>query len=98
MVGRAAVEPRAVEPAERPYRGAAHQRRGIAEQTLGFIGEASVSGIADRDQYVAQETIAADALHCAFREQGAEAGVVEPRQFGELRRAQRAAGPELQLA
>ena len=94
----AAFKPRAVEPAERPHRGAAHQRRGIAEQPLGLAGKACVAGIADRDQHIAHETVAADALDRALGEQRAEAGVVEPRQFGERRRAQRLARLELRLA
>ena len=77
-----------IETAERPHRHGANQRRSIAEQSLGFAGEADVFGVADRDQHVAQKTIAADALDRAFREQRAEAGVVEPRQFDEWRREQ----------
>ena len=94
----AAFKPRAIETAERPHRGAANQRRSIAEQSLGFAGKACVFGVADRDQHIAQKTVAADALDRAFREQRAEAGIVEPRQFGERRRAQRLAGLQLHLA
>src|SRR5260370_33383734 len=81
----ASFRSRGVETAERPYRGAATQWRSIAEQSLGFAGEANVFGIADRDQHVAQKAVAANALDCAFRKQRTEAGVVEPRQFGQLR-------------
>ena len=91
-------EPGAIETAERPHRGAANQRRSIAEQSLGFAGETGVLGIADRDQHVAQKTVAADALDRAFRKQRAEAGIVEPRQFGKSRRAQHFARFELHLA
>jgi len=91
-------KPRAIETAERPYRGAAYQRRGIAEQPLGLAGKAGIFGIADRDQHVAQKAIAADALDRAFTEQRAEARVVEPRQFGERRRALRVTRGKLQLA
>ena len=92
------VQAAPIETAERPHRGAANQRRGIAEQSLGFAGKACVSGIADRDQHVAQKAVAADALDRAFGEQRAEAGIVEPRQFGKLRRAQHLARLKLHLA
>src|SRR5580693_3988431 len=94
----AAFKPRAIETAERPHRGAANQRRSIAEQSLSFAGKACVFGIADRDQHVAQKPVAADALDRAFRKQRAEAGVVEPRQFGKRRRTQHLAGLKFYLA
>ena len=83
----------AEEPPERPHRGAAHQRRGIGEQPLGLGRERGIAGIADRDQHVAHEAVAAGALDRRFREQRAEGRVVEPREIGErgARNASRAA-------
>src|ERR1700720_3661803 len=65
-------EPVAIQPAERPNRGAAHQWRFIVEQLLGFRSEIGIAGIADGDQHIADETRAPDALDRAFSEQGAE--------------------------
>ncbi len=45
-------------------------------------------GIADRDQDVAQEAVAADALDRRSGEQPAEPGIVERRELGETRRRQ----------
>ena len=45
-------------------------------------------GVADRDQHVADEAVAADALDRRFGEQRAKRGIVEPRQFRKRRRAQ----------
>ena len=73
---------------KRPYRSAADQWRGIIQQPLRFRCERVVAGIADRDQHIAQETLAPDALDRRFGKQRAEIGVIEPRQIGEPRRAQ----------
>ena len=88
--GRAGVggEPRRIEPGQRPHRGAAHQRRGVVEQPLGFARQRGVAGVADRDQHIADEAVAPGALHRRLREQRAEARIVELRQLGKLRRAQ----------
>src|SRR5271170_1157671 len=86
-----AFEPRAIETAERPYGRAADERRGVVQQTLGLARQRRVPGIADRDQHIAHEPRPADALDRAFRKQGAKTRIIEPGQFGELRRAQRRA-------
>ena len=74
---------RAIEPRERPDRGAPHQRRGIVEQALGLGRQRGFAGVADRDQHIAHEPLAADALDGALAEQRAERRIVEP---GQIRR------------
>ena len=89
-VRRQAARSRArIEPRQRPHGRAAHQRRGIVEQPLGLRGERGIARIADRDQHIAHEAVAPDALDRRFGKQRAERRIVEPRQFGERRRAQR---------
>ena len=79
-----------------PERGRAHQRRCVVE--AGFrrrdqLGK-RLRRIADRDQHVAHEAVAADALDRGAGEQRAEAGIVEPRpaRRDAARSARRAAG------
>src|SRR4051812_14622167 len=48
---------------QRPRRGAAHQRALVGEQALGFGGERRVFRVADRDQHIADEPVAADAFY-----------------------------------
>ena len=48
--------------AQRPDRRTAHQRRGIAEQRLRLGGQRRLAAVADRDQHVADEPVATDAL------------------------------------
>ena len=91
-------KPRRIEPPERPDGGAAHQRRGIVEQPLGLRRERALAAIADRDQHIAHEAVAPGALHRRFGEQRAERRIVEPRELGEPRRAQRLARRKLRLA
>ena len=78
----AVFEPVAIKPAESPNRGAAHQQRFILEQSLGLVRKIRVAGIADRDQHVADETRAADALDRAFGKQRAECTIVESGEIG----------------
>ena len=54
--------------------------------------------VADRDQHIAHEAVAPGALDRRFGKQRAERRIVEPRQLGELRRAQGLARRELRLA
>src|SRR5579864_9590787 len=73
--------------AKGPDRGAADQGRWIVESAAGR-GDQLAWGlryIADRDQHIAQETVAADALHRGAGEAGAEAGIVEPGEFDQKR-------------
>src|SRR2546423_2135209 len=91
-------EPLRIELPQRPYGRAAHQRRGILEQTFGLRREPYVAGIADRDQHIAHKTVAADAFDGRLREQRAERRIVEPRKLRKLRRAQYLACRELRLA
>jgi hypothetical protein len=64
---------------------------------LRFARERGVLGIADGDQHVADEAVAADALDGRAGEQAPEGGIVEPRQLGEPRRIQLVARLELGL-
>ena len=68
-----------------PRRAPAGLRRPAA---LGLRRQRRVVGVADRDQHVADKTVAADALDRRFRKQRAKRGVVEPRQLAKRRRAQ----------
>jgi len=71
-----------------PDCGAPDQRALVAKQTLGLRREATVRGVADRDQHIADEAVAAGALDRRFCESRAERRVIEPRKLGELRCAQ----------
>src|SRR6266702_2641957 len=93
-----APEPVAIEPAERPDRGTANERRRIIEKPLGFGSETRIAGIADRDQHITDKTRTADTLDRAFGEQRAERGIVEPDEFGKLQRAQHLARGEFYFA
>ena len=77
------------EPAERPDRGsrgpAARRRRAAAAATG---GERRVAAVADGDQHVADEAVAADPLDRAAGEAPAERGVVEGRELGQRRRGE----------
>src|SRR6202034_4464353 len=64
-------EPVTVEAAESPHRSAAHQRRSIIEQAFRFTSKPPVVGVADGDQHIAHETIAAYAFDRALFEQRA---------------------------
>ena len=91
-------EPRAIEPAERPHRGAAHQRRGIVEQPLGLVARAPRR----RELPIAISTLRTKRsrpmrLTGALGEQRAESRIVEPGKFGQRRRAQRVARGKLRL-
>ena len=83
---------RAIEAAERPHRGAAHQRSLIGEQSFSARSERGLARIADRDRHIANKARAANTLDCALGKQSTEAGAVEPGKFRKLRRAQRIAG------
>ena len=55
---------------------------------LGRACQRSVARIADGDQHIPHKARAADAFDRTFGEQNAESGIVEPGQFGKLRRVQ----------
>ena len=57
-----------------------------------------VAGVADRDQHIADEAVAAGALHRGLGEHRAERRVVELRKLGERRRARHVARGELGVA
>jgi hypothetical protein len=65
---RAPPKPSVIEPAKGPNGGAAHQWRFIVEQQLGLRRKLGITGIADRDQHIADETCAPDALDRALGE------------------------------
>jgi len=65
-----------------------NQRALVVEQALGGDRQSRHAGIADRDQHIADESIAADALDRRFRKQGAKCRIVEPRKPGQIRRPQ----------
>ena len=79
---------------------AAPRTSGLASSSSRSASTASAasSGVADRDQHIADETVAADALDRRFCKQRAKRRVVEPREIGELRRAQFFARGEFGLA
>ena len=79
---RAARKPAAIQPPERPDRRAANECRGIFQEPLRLVRELGAARIADCDQHVAQEAGPPNALDRTFGEQGAEAGIVEPREIG----------------
>ena len=83
---------------QRPHRRAAHQRACIVEQALGLCRQRRIAGVADRDQHIADEAVAADALDRRFRKQRAKRGIVEPCEIGKSRRAQFVARGEFRLA
>ena len=80
-----------------PYCRAAHDRAWIGEQALGLACQRGVVRVADRNQHVADEAVAADALDRRFRKQAAKRRIVEPRQRRKFGRTQRLAGRELRL-
>ena len=90
--------PRLHQLRQRPHRRAAHQRAVIAEQAFGICRKAHIAGIADRDQYIADEPVAADALDRRFCKQRAKGRVVEARQPRQIGRAQIFARGEFDLA
>ena len=69
-----------------------------ASKPLGFAGKRRVARVADGDQDVAHEAVAAGALDRRFREQRAKGGVVEAGELGERGRPQGLARRELLLA
>jgi len=91
-------EPLRIEPPQRPYGRAAHERGCVIEQSRGLGGEPRVTRIADRDRHIAHETVAPGALDWRLRKQRAECSIVEAREFGERRAAQVVARSELRLA
>src|ERR1700741_765217 len=71
-----------------PDCGAPDQRALVAKQTLGLRREATVRGVADRDQHIADEAVAAGALDRRFGKARAKRGIVETRELGKFWRAQ----------
>src|SRR5580704_18061920 len=80
----AARKPAAIEPPERPDRRAANECRGIFQEPFRLVRELGAARIADGDKHVAQEAGSPNALDRTFGEQGAKAGIVEPREIGPL--------------
>ena len=64
--------------AQRPHGGAAHERRGVIQQPFGLMRQRRLARVADRDQHIAHEAVAADALDGRLAEQRAERRIVEP--------------------
>src|SRR3546814_2882854 len=64
------------QPRQRPDRHGAHQRRGVVQPSLGGSCQARVAAVADGDEDVAQEAVAAGALDGRAGEDAAEARVV----------------------
>src|SRR4051812_12798794 len=70
----------------------------VLEQALGLHSQRLVSRVADRDQHVAQEAIAADALDGRFRKQFPKRRVVQGCERGEVRCTQFVSCGEFYLA
>jgi len=51
-----------IQAAKRPDGCAADKRRWVVKQSLGLSRECRLPGIADRNQHIANEAVAADAL------------------------------------
>ena len=47
------------QPLDRPDRHGAHERRGIVEEAHGLLRQSGIARIADRDEHVADEAVAA---------------------------------------
>jgi hypothetical protein len=86
------------EPAQRPHRRAAYQRRGIVQQPDGFRCKRRIAGISDRDQHVAHKPVAPRALDRRLRKHLSERGIVDTGEIGESRRRQILTRGELALA
>src|SRR5262249_17996734 len=86
------------EPAQRPYRRAAHQRRGIVQQLDSLRCKRRIAGIADRDQHIAHEPVATRALDRRLRKHLSERRVVETGEIGEPRNRQFLTRGEFALA
>jgi hypothetical protein len=86
------------EPGGRPNRHGAHEGRGVVEEAHGLLGKRRFARIADGDEHVANEAVAARALDRRTGETRAEGRIVETRQIGEVRRGQILALGELRLA
>ena len=61
---------------------------GSSSNALRLDRQRRIAAVADGDQHIAQEAVAADALDRRFAEQGAERRIVQPRQLGQARRRQ----------
>src|SRR5262249_36331279 len=68
---------------QRPYGGAAHEGRGICEAPLDDGDCRGIAAVAERDEHIADEAVAARALDRRAREELAECGIVELRKVGE---------------
>ncbi len=75
-----------------PNRHGAHQGRWIIKKGLSRRGQIGPSAVADGDQHIAHETVAADAFDRRSGEDVAEGGIVQRRQIGQTRRGQFDAG------
>ena len=84
-------------PRQRPDGSAAHQRRGVVEQRDRRVRRAAIAGIADGDQHVADEAVAADALDRRAAKARPEAGVVERQRAPPAAAREIVAGGELRL-
>ena len=93
------VEPRAIEPAERPDGGAAHERRSVVEQPLGLAGTSAASPeLPMAISTLRRKRARPMRLTALLANSARKRRVVEPGQFGERRRAQRRARRKLRLA
>src|SRR5439155_1519764 len=62
---------------QRPHRSTPDQRAAISQQAFCLTSQSAVPRVADRDQHVADKTVAADALDRRFCESFAKCGVVK---------------------
>src|ERR1700722_14722422 len=83
---------------QRPYRRTANQRALVGQQMFCFNGHRAVVRIADRDQDIADEPVAADALDRRFCKSCAKRRVIKAREFRKSRRTQIVARSEFGFA
>jgi hypothetical protein len=77
--------------AQRPHSSAANERTVVVQPRFGRHRQRRSAAIADRDQHIAHEPVAAGALDRGCSEAGAECGIVQPREVAEILRLQIAA-------
>src|SRR3984893_11053626 len=83
---------------ERPDGGTADQRTFVVQQPHGLFSQRRIARVADRDQHIADETEAADALDRRFCKSRAKRRIVKPCEISKRWRAQVLARGELALA
>ena len=84
-------------PRECPHGRAADKRAVVRKQAFGLRQQPAFAGIADGDQAVSDEAVAADPLDRRAGKEGAEAGIVEPAEVVQRRRLEIGAGGEFHL-